>query len=121
MIVSLALLHSLIHLSKMLSNFIISTFKWQAKTKILILFQNWFAKRFNAAVFENELKWYSTEPDQGQVNYTIADNMLEFIRANQIIARGRNVFWEDPKYTPQWVRDLTELNKNQLSFCVYKV
>ena len=41
--------------------------------------------------------------------------MLEFIRANQIIARGHNIFWEDPKYTPQWVRDLTELNKNQLS------
>ncbi|KAK4562296.1 hypothetical protein RGQ29_004964 [Quercus rubra] len=70
-------------------------------------YQNWFAKRFNAAVFENELKWYATEPDQGQVNYTIADNMLEFIRANQIIARGHNIFWEDPKYTPQWVRDLT--------------
>ncbi|KAM3695580.1 hypothetical protein ACJW31_07G143600 [Castanea mollissima] len=69
-------------------------------------YQNWFAKRFNAAVFENELKWYATEPDQGQVNYTIADNMLEFVRANQIIARGHNIFWEDPKYTPQWVRDL---------------
>ena len=61
----------------------------------------------HAAVFENELKWYATEPDQGQVNYTIADNMLEFIRANQIIARGHNIFWEDRKYTPQWVRDLT--------------
>uniref|UniRef100_A0A7N2N0K6 GH10 domain-containing protein n=1 Tax=Quercus lobata TaxID=97700 RepID=A0A7N2N0K6_QUELO len=70
-------------------------------------YQNWFAKRFNAAVFENELKWYAIEPDQRQVNYTIADNMLEFIRANQIIARGHNIFWEDPKYTPQWVRDLT--------------
>ena len=25
---------------------------------------------------KNELKWYATEPDQGQVNYTIADNMF---------------------------------------------
>ena len=74
------------------SNFIISTFKWQAKTKILNLFQNWFAKRFNAAVFENELKWHAIEPDRGQVNYTIVDNTLEFIRANQIIARGHNIF-----------------------------
>ncbi|KAM6559048.1 hypothetical protein CsatA_028287 [Cannabis sativa] len=70
-------------------------------------YQKWFAKRFNAAVFENELKWYATEPEQGQVNYTIADQMLEFIRANQIIARGHNIFWEDPKYTPPWVRNLT--------------
>lgn len=71
------------------------------------MFQNWFAKRFNAAVFENELKWYATEPEQGKVNYTIADQMLEFIRANQIIARGHNIFWEDPKYTPSWVLKLT--------------
>ncbi|XP_030942010.1 endo-1,4-beta-xylanase 5-like [Quercus lobata] len=33
--------------------------------------------------------------------------MLEFIRANQTITRGHNIFWEDPKYTPQWVCDLT--------------
>lgn len=71
------------------------------------MFQNWFVKRFNTAVFENELKWYATEPEQGQVNYNIADQMLEFIRANQIVARGHNIFWEDPKYTPAWVRNLT--------------
>ncbi|KAB1207500.1 Endo-1,4-beta-xylanase F1 [Morella rubra] len=70
-------------------------------------YQNWFVKRFNTAVFENELKWYATEPEQGQVNYNIADQMLEFIRANQIVARGHNIFWEDPKYTPAWVRNLT--------------
>ncbi|XP_024017410.1 uncharacterized protein LOC21407703 [Morus notabilis] len=70
-------------------------------------YQNWFVERFNAAVFENELKWYATEPKQGKVNYTIADKMLEFVRANKIIARGHNIFWEDPKYTPSWVRNLT--------------
>ncbi|KAL4327286.1 hypothetical protein S245_042808 [Arachis hypogaea] len=70
-------------------------------------YQNWFVKRFNAAVFENELKWYATEPDQGKVNYTISDQMLQFVRANKIIARGHNIFWEDPKYTPAWARNLT--------------
>ena len=64
--VSLALLHSMIHLSKMLSNFIISTFKWQAKTKILILFQNWFTKQFNATVIENELKWHAKNLTKGK-------------------------------------------------------
>ncbi|KAL7237384.1 hypothetical protein ACSBR2_003636 [Camellia fascicularis] len=39
-------------------------------------YQNWFVERFNAAVFEDELKWYSTEPQQGHVNYTIPDEML---------------------------------------------
>lgn len=71
------------------------------------MFQNWFVERFNAAVFENELKWYATEPEQGKLNYTIADQMLEFVLANQIVARGHNIFWEDPKYNPAWVRNLT--------------
>ncbi|PPD73144.1 hypothetical protein GOBAR_DD29933 [Gossypium barbadense] len=62
--------------------------------------KNWFVERFSAAVFENGLKWYATEPDQGKTNYTLADQMLEFVRAHQIIARAHNIFWEDPKYTP---------------------
>ncbi|OAY65871.1 putative endo-1,4-beta-xylanase C [Ananas comosus] len=70
-------------------------------------YQEWFVKRFNAAVFENELKWYATEPEPGQLNYTTPDEMLEFIRANQITVRGHNIFWEDPLYTPSWVRNLT--------------
>ncbi|KAK2665556.1 hypothetical protein Ddye_004130 [Dipteronia dyeriana] len=71
------------------------------------LLQKWFVERFNVAVFENELKWYATEPEQGKLNYTLADKMFEFLRSNQIIARGHNIFWEDPKYTPAWVRNLS--------------
>lgn len=70
-------------------------------------YQQWFVDRFNAAVFENELKWYATEPHPGQLNYTLADEMLRFVHAHQILARGHNIFWEDPKYTPSWVRNLT--------------
>ncbi|KAH7663194.1 Endo-1,4-beta-xylanase protein [Dioscorea alata] len=70
-------------------------------------YQDWFIKRFNAAVFENELKWYVTEKEQGNLNYSLADQMLEFVRANQILVRGHNIFWEDPQYTPKWVLDLS--------------
>ncbi|CAI9765446.1 unnamed protein product [Fraxinus pennsylvanica] len=70
-------------------------------------FQKWFTERFNAAVFENELKWDATEPKPGQVNYTIPDQMLEFVRANQIITRGHNIFWENPESSPQWILNLT--------------
>lgn len=70
-------------------------------------YQKWFVKRFNAVVFENELKWYATEPDQGKVNYNIPDQMMQFVRENKLIARGHNIFWEDPKYTPAWVHNLT--------------
>lgn len=74
-----------------------------------IPYQQWFVERFNAAVFENELKWAATEPKEGVYNYTLADKMLDFVRANQIVARGHNIFWEDPKYLPSWVLNLTSL------------
>ncbi|KAL7604449.1 hypothetical protein Lser_V15G17141 [Lactuca serriola] len=72
-----------------------------------IPYQKWFLERFNAAVFENELKWCETEPEQGIINYTIPDQMLDFIRANEITVRGHNIFWEDPIYIPSWVQNLT--------------
>ncbi|EPS72309.1 hypothetical protein M569_02449, partial [Genlisea aurea] len=69
-------------------------------------YQKWFVDRFNAAVFENELKWQATEYIQGELNYTIPDLMMEFIRSNQIVARGHNIFWENPNYVPRWVLNL---------------
>lgn len=72
-------------------------------------------KRFNTAVFENELKWYTTEPKQGKLNYSLADEMLAFCNANSISARGHNIFWEDPKYIPSWVMSL---DKEQLQQAV---
>ncbi|CAM8926593.1 unnamed protein product [Rhodiola kirilowii] len=71
------------------------------------LYQDWFVTRFNAAVFEDELKWYATEPQQGKPNYTTPDQMLEFVRKNQVVTRGHNIFWENPNLTPSWVRKLT--------------
>ncbi|PIN14282.1 Endo-1,4-beta-xylanase [Handroanthus impetiginosus] len=70
-------------------------------------YQKWFIERFNAAVFENELKWDATEHIRGQLDYTIPDQMLQFVRSNQIIARGHNIFWENPKFIPKWVLNLT--------------
>nr|GMD42350.1 endo-1,4-beta-xylanase 5-like [Ipomoea batatas] len=70
-------------------------------------YQQWFIKRFNTAVFEDELKWYSTEPQPGKINYTIPEKMMDFVRANQISARGHNIFWENPIFIPSWVLNLT--------------
>ncbi|XP_072954781.1 endo-1,4-beta-xylanase 5-like [Typha angustifolia] len=70
-------------------------------------YQAWFVERFNAAVFENELKWYATEPVAGTLNYDSADKMLDFVRANRIMVRGHNIFWENQEATPSWVRNLT--------------
>jgi len=70
-------------------------------------YQEWFAKRFNAAVFENELKWYATEPAPGKEDYAAADELLRFVQSSDVVARGHNIFWEDPRYTPAWVKNLT--------------
>ncbi|KAL6618921.1 hypothetical protein ACP70R_034060 [Stipagrostis hirtigluma subsp. patula] len=39
-------------------------------------FVDFFTKNFNWAVFGNELKWYWTEPQRGQLNYGDADDLL---------------------------------------------
>lgn len=78
-------------------------------------YQRWFVKRFNTAVFENELKWYTTERKQGELNYSLADEMLAFCNANSISVRGHNIFWEDPRYNPSWV---ISLDKEQLQKAV---
>nr|AWA45091.1 hypothetical protein SO96G07_000002 [Saccharum officinarum] len=70
-------------------------------------YQEWFNARFNAAVFENELKWYATEPSPGKEDYAAADQLLQFVQSNDVMARGHNIFWEDPEYTPAWVKNLT--------------
>ncbi|KAI3718320.1 hypothetical protein L6452_19184 [Arctium lappa] len=69
-------------------------------------YQKWFLERFNATMFENELKWCATKPEQGRINYTVPDLMLDFVRANQIAVRGHNIFWEDPMYISSWVQNL---------------
>lgn len=79
------------------------------------VYQKWFLKRFNVATFLNELKWYSTEPRQGQENYKDADAMVSFCKANNIKIRGHNIVWEDPNYVMQWVK---KLNAQQLQQAV---
>ena len=44
------------------------------------VYQKWFLERFNVATFLNELKWYSTEAEQGQENYADADVMVRFCK-----------------------------------------
>ncbi|XP_056163516.1 endo-1,4-beta-xylanase 5-like isoform X2 [Syzygium oleosum] len=70
-------------------------------------YQNWFASRFRYTTFTNAMKWYSTEEKQGQENYTIADSMVRFAQGNDISIRGHNVFWDNQKYQPDWVKTLS--------------
>ncbi|XP_073312451.1 endo-1,4-beta-xylanase 5-like [Primulina huaijiensis] len=70
-------------------------------------YQNWFTTRFKYSVFENEMKWYSTERSRGVEDYSIADSMLRFTQSHGITVRGHNVFWDNPSYQPGWVGGLS--------------
>ncbi|XP_077215589.1 endo-1,4-beta-xylanase 5-like [Tasmannia lanceolata] len=70
-------------------------------------YQNWFTSRFSVTVFENEMKWYYTEQAPGKENYSVPDAMLAFAQENGISVRGHNIFWNNPKYQPRWVKSLS--------------
>ncbi|XP_062209158.1 endo-1,4-beta-xylanase 5-like [Phragmites australis] len=69
-------------------------------------YQTWFASRFAVTTFENEMKWYSTEPVPGREDYSVPDAMLAFAKSNGIAVRGHNVFWDQPSQQPGWVQSL---------------
>ncbi|KAI4371383.1 hypothetical protein MLD38_019625 [Melastoma candidum] len=70
-------------------------------------YRNWFSARFKYTTFTNSMKWYSTEEKRGIENYTVADAMVVFAEENCIRIRGHNIFWDDPKYQPEWVKTLS--------------
>ncbi|KAG8491931.1 hypothetical protein CXB51_015237 [Gossypium anomalum] len=74
-------------------------------------FVNFFVKNFNWAVFGNELKWYWTEPQQGNLNYKDADDMVALCQKHNIETRGHCIFWEVQATVQQWIQ---ALNKDDL-------
>ena len=69
-------------------------------------FVDFFTNHFDWAVFENELKWYHTEPQQGQVSYADADSLLDFCDRHGARVRGHCIFWSVDGDVQQWVKNL---------------
>ncbi|KAG8097761.1 hypothetical protein GUJ93_ZPchr0013g34217 [Zizania palustris] len=68
---------------------------------------DFFTKHFNWAVFGNELKWYWTEPQKGQLNYGDADDLLKLCSDHGMCVRGHCIFWEVDNTVQQWVKTLS--------------
>ncbi|XVE49333.1 hypothetical protein DITRI_Ditri01bG0074400 [Diplodiscus trichospermus] len=68
-----------------------------------VAYRNWFTSRFKHTTFEDEMKWYSTEPTRGKEDYSVADSMMQLMKQNNILVRGHNIFWDDPRFQPSWV------------------
>ncbi|KAL8061923.1 hypothetical protein ABFX02_02G114200 [Erythranthe guttata] len=69
-------------------------------------YQDYFVKRFTAATFDNEMKWYYTEAHQGLENYTVPDAMVSFFKQNGIAVRGHTILWASVNMNQQWVKAL---------------
>ncbi|KAJ3674416.1 hypothetical protein LUZ60_005032 [Juncus effusus] len=70
-------------------------------------FVSFFTKNFNWTVFGNELKWYWTEAQQGVLNYTDADELLDLCEKNNMQVRGHCIFWEVIGAVQSWVQSLS--------------
>ncbi|KAG8380691.1 hypothetical protein BUALT_Bualt06G0042300 [Buddleja alternifolia] len=78
-------------------------------------YAKWFTSRFKYTVFENELKWTTTEHDRrGSVNYTLPDAMLNFTKSHGLIARGHTVLWGIREGNPKWLANFTIDNREEL-------
>ncbi|XP_028554944.1 endo-1,4-beta-xylanase 1 [Dendrobium catenatum] len=73
-------------------------------------FVEFFKNNFNWGVFGNELKWYYTEPQQGNFNYADADDLLDFCNKNGVQVRGHCIFWEVESTVQPWVQSLSKNN-----------
>jgi GH35 family endo-1,4-beta-xylanase len=69
-------------------------------------FVDFFTKHFDWAVFENELKWYHTEAQQGKLNYADADALLDFCDRYGKPVRGHCIFWAVDNMVQLWVKGL---------------
>jgi endo-1,4-beta-xylanase len=69
-------------------------------------YANFFKNTFEWAVLENESKWPSNEPSQGNVNYFVADYIYNWCTDNNIPMRGHCLFWEQQGSNPAWVQAL---------------
>ncbi|MFY1697434.1 endo-1,4-beta-xylanase [Solwaraspora sp. WMMA2101] len=62
-------------------------------------------REFNSIVAENEMKWYHTEPNQNQFNFTAGDQLIAHARARGMTVRGHTLVWHAQQ--PAWAQNLS--------------
>ena len=50
---------------------------------------------------ENAMKWRLTHPDPDRFDFTQADNFMNFVESNHLLARGHNLCWHE--HNPGWL------------------
>jgi endo-1,4-beta-xylanase len=63
------------------------------------------AKEFNAVTPENEMKWDTVEPSQGNFNFAPGDTIVNFAKQNGMKVKGHTLVWHSQ--LPAWVSALS--------------
>lgn len=75
------------------------------------------ATQFSTVTPENVMKWDAVEPTQGTYNWTAADQLVAFAKANGQKVRGHTLVWESQ--LPAWLTSGTFTN-DQLKALLHK-
>ena len=59
------------------------------------------AEQFSSVTPENVMKWYATEPERGRFDFTEAEQLMAFARANGQKVRGHVLVWHSQ--LPTWL------------------
>jgi endo-1,4-beta-xylanase len=62
-------------------------------------------REFNSVTAENEMKWYATEPSQGQFTYGNADRIVNHARSRGMSVRGHTLLWHAQQ--PTWAQNMS--------------
>jgi endo-1,4-beta-xylanase len=58
-------------------------------------------RHFNSVTAENDMKWSSLQPTEGNFNFTNADKIVAFAQANGMRVRGHCLCWHNQ--VPSWI------------------
>ncbi|KAJ6513863.1 glycosyl hydrolase family 10-domain-containing protein [Mycena vitilis] len=84
-----------------------------------------FEDTFNLAVAENNCKWFSNEPAEGEFNLTACASLRDYAFQRDDAFRGHNTLWHNQR--PDWLVNnpfnftVTELNENIIPSAVQSV
>ena len=62
---------------------------------------NLIKRHFNSITAENDMKWSSLQPTEGNYTFTNADKIVAFAQANGMKIKGHNLCWH--KQVPDWI------------------